>query len=104
MLTLDETTRLWAVQTAEKFERKLRLVRERSAEKIPARAVGGVHDNKADGGSYAPDDGLCWWTNGFWAGMLWQAYQATGDSRYAEIARTTTSASCFCPAPWQTTG
>lgn len=79
----------WAVRTAKKFEKKLRVVCERSAEKIPSRAAGGIHDNKADGGRYAADDGLCWWTNGFWAGMLWQAYHATGDGRYAEIARYT---------------
>ncbi len=79
----------WAVETAEKIERKLRLVRERSAEKIPSRAIDGIHNNKADGGIYNQDDGLAWWTNGFWAGMLWQAYNATGDKRYGEIARFT---------------
>ncbi len=81
--------------------------------------MNGVHNNKADGGSYTPDDGICWWTNGFWAGMLWQAYHATHDDRYAEIARyterrldeafniylgcTMMSALCGCPAPWRTT-
>lgn len=89
MLKLNTTEKNWASTTAARFEHKLRAVRERSAEKIPNRAVDGVHNNKADGGSYTPDDGLCWWTNGFWAGMLWQAYHATHDDRYAEIARYT---------------
>ena len=89
MLNLTDNERNWAKTTAARFEHKLRAVRERSAEKIPNRAVDGVHNNKADGGSYTPDDGLCWWTNGFWAGMLWQAYHATHDDRYAEIARYT---------------
>ena len=89
MLKLNTTEKNWASTTAARFEHKLRAVRERSAEKIPNRAVNGVHNNKADGGSYTPDDGLCWWTNGFWAGMLWQAYHATHDDRYAEIARYT---------------
>lgn len=82
-------TKAWAELTADKFEQKLRIVRERSAKKIPARAVNGVHDDKADGGSYASADGICWWTNGFWAGLLWQAYSHTGDARYAEIAQYT---------------
>lgn len=89
MLELDTFTRTWAAETAGRFERKLRAVRERSAEKIPARAVDGVHDDRADGGDYPPDNGLCWWTNGFWAGILWQAYHATGDTRYRDIARFT---------------
>ena len=89
MLKLNTTEKNWASTTAARFEHKLRAVRERSAEKIPNRAVDGVHNNKADGGSYTPDDGICWWTNGFWAGILWQAYHATHDDRYAEIARYT---------------
>ncbi len=88
-MALSGSDSQWAVRTAQIFEQKLRRVRERSAEKVPARAVDGVHDNKADGGTYPPDDGLCWWTNGFWAGLLWQAYHATADRRYAEIARYT---------------
>ena len=97
MLNLNTTEKNWASTTAARFEHKLRAVRERSAEKIPNRAVDGVHNNKADGGSYTPDDGICWWTNGFWAGMLWQAYHATCDNRYAEIARFTerTLDECF---------
>ena len=89
MLNLNTSEKNWASTTAARFEHKLRAVRERSADKIPNRAVNGVHNNKADGGSYTPDDGICWWTNGFWAGMLWQAYHATHDDRYAEIARYT---------------
>lgn len=89
MLHLNETEALWAAQTAQKFEHKLRAVRQRSAEKIPNRAVNGVHNNKADGGVYTPEDGLCWWTNGFWAGLLWQGYKMTGDETYADVARYT---------------
>lgn len=29
---------------------------------------------------------ICWWTNGFWGGMLWQLYKATGDDLYKEEA------------------
>lgn len=88
-MELSETARRWAGTVSEKFGAKLSAVRERSAEKIPARAVNGVHDDRGDGGDYTPDNGLCWWTNGFWAGMMWQMYRDTGDGRYAEIARFT---------------
>jgi unsaturated chondroitin disaccharide hydrolase len=30
---------------------------------------------------------ICWWTNGFWAGMLWQMFHDTGDTRYKETAQ-----------------
>ncbi|WP_390405776.1 glycosyl hydrolase family 88 [Lacticaseibacillus jixiensis] len=30
---------------------------------------------------------ICWWTNGFWGGILWQLYHATGDEQYATAAR-----------------
>lgn len=44
---------------------------------------------------YIPVDGayhdleghtIAWWTNGFWPGMLWQMYQATGESGFREAA------------------
>ena len=31
-------------------------------------------------------DGVGFWTNGFWPGMLWQMYQATGDEEYRKAA------------------
>lgn len=31
-------------------------------------------------------DGISWWTNGFWPGMLWQMYHATGEQAYREAA------------------
>ena len=30
--------------------------------------------------------GLHWWCNGFWPGMLWQLYHATGEERYKDYA------------------
>lgn len=29
-----------------------------------------------------PMDGICWWTNGFWAAQMWQMYQMTGEALY----------------------
>lgn len=89
MLPLTQEEYFQAKETAAKFEEKLAAVCPRSAQKIPARAIDGLHDNYADGREFPPDSGLSWWTNGFWAGILWQAYSSTGRKEYAETARFT---------------
>ena len=80
---VQKTRTEWAEKTAEKFHKKLREVRERSREKIPSEAVNGIHDNRTE------HDDIYWWTNGFWAGILWQMYRDTGEERYAQIAEYT---------------
>ena len=76
MLKLTQEEKQWAGQALSRFEQKLAAVRGRSVEKIPSYAKNGVHNNKADGAVYAADDGINWWTNGFWAGMLWRHLQS----------------------------
>ena len=34
-----------------------------------------------------PFDGICWWTNGFWSGAMWQMYLMTGEEQYAREAQ-----------------
>ncbi len=63
-----------------KVKKKLPLVRERVGSAIPYIAV---KHRYTDVGS----DHLTWWTNGFWAGLLWQMYHATQDSAYLQAAR-----------------
>ena len=40
-------------------------------------------------GQWAPGpfDGICWWTNGFWPGEMWEMYRLTGVERYRAEAR-----------------
>ncbi len=82
-----ENDREWVASVIEKIREKMLWVREKSADKIPYTTVNGTHDDKSDGRQYAVDDGLQWWCNGFWGGMMWMMYHDTGDGRYLEIAR-----------------
>ena len=35
----------------------------------------------------APFDGNSWWTGGFWPGLMWQMYAASGDDCFRDEAR-----------------
>ena len=86
MLSLQDNA--WIDEAVEKIVKKMDLVSERSRNKIPYTAQNGVHDDRSrEDQTFSADDGLNWWCNGFWAGMLWQMYHAAGNEKYAEIAR-----------------
>lgn len=80
----------WADQMIRKIRKKMECVSEKNKGKLPYTTdESGSYDNRADQQiAWNQDDGLCWWTNGFWGGMMWLLYQDTCDERYAEIART----------------
>ena len=79
MYNLNEQDRAWVNETWEKLDKKLKNVSVKSREKIPYTSVNGVHNNMAV-------DDVTWWTNGFWAGLMWLMYVDTGDTRYKETA------------------
>ena len=79
---------LWLETTIAKVTEKMAWLSEKSAEKIPYRTFDGEHEDKRSG-EYRVDDGLQWWTNGFWAGMLWLMAHETGEEKYLAIARKT---------------
>ncbi len=79
----------WADAVIAKIREKMAWVSEKNREKIPYRTDGeGDYDDRSDmSKQWRMDDGLNWWTNGFWGGIMWLLYQDTGERRYADIAR-----------------
>lgn len=87
VMHLSREDQEWLDGTLDRIVKKMEAVRERNAEKIPAVAVKGVYDDRADQSiEWDMDNGINWWTNGFWGGIMWQLYHYTGDQRYMEIA------------------
>ncbi len=58
---------------AKKIEEKEKAVALRNRGKIPYTAKGHVFDDRSS------EKDICWWTNGFYGGILWQLYHSTGE-------------------------
>lgn len=70
----------------EKIDRKLKAECNRIGDMIPYIPVNGHYETDMR------EKNLSWWTNGFWAGMLWQMYHAGGDEEYRSTAQKTEEA------------
>lgn len=78
----------WIDEVVKKITEKMDWLSEKLNDKIPYTTVHGEYDNRADDSVDWPlDNGINWWTNGFWGGMLWMMHHETGDERYAKLAR-----------------
>lgn len=71
----------WAEEIFEKLKIKLKAECERNQGNIPY-----VPENGRYSQGFHKVDGIYWWTNGFWPGMLWQMYNATKDELYRSTA------------------
>lgn len=71
--------RKWVSEVYDKILAKEKKVAQRSWNKIPYTTKDGVFDDRGK-------TEICWWTNGFWGGMMWQLYHATGEPVYLENA------------------
>lgn len=69
----------WAISVLDKIQEKYPGIVERNRGKIPYTAVNGHFDDLSD-------KDICWWTNGFYSGILWQLYHVTGQTIYREAA------------------
>ncbi len=72
----------WARATLDRMAAKYRATLRPAAREgiIPYRGVRG-------GWIGAPFDGNSWWTGGFWPGLMWQFYAATGEDAFKAEAR-----------------
>ena len=79
MKTILEENKEWIEKTWKKIDKKLSTVCIKSRDKLPYTTIAGTHDNKAE-------SNVNWWTNGFWGGMMWLMYKATGNEEYRKTA------------------
>ncbi len=76
----DEKYREWAEGIYQKICRKLEAQTKRVGTDIPYIPENGRYRDMGE-------ENIHWWTNGFWPGMLWQMYHATGEELYKDTAR-----------------
>lgn len=85
---LVQNEQAWLEEVIAKITAKMEWVSEKSKHKIPYTTIDGTHDDKAiENPSGADADGINWWTNGFWGGMMWLMHHETGHDKYKEIAQ-----------------
>ena len=66
--------------TWNKIVAKMSVVADRNADRLPFMQADGRYNDMSK-------DACDAWTNGFWPGMMWLLYVATGDEKYKDIAR-----------------
>lgn len=69
----------WAQETFALIEKKISAECGRIGSQMPYIPVDGHYQDMGE-------KHLTWWTNSFWAGILWQMYHAVGEERYADCA------------------
>lgn len=84
-----EKYQAWTEEVINKIREKMDWVSEKNRDKIPYTTDdSGCYDDRGDmTKEWSVDNGLNWWTNGFFGGMMWLMYQDTGKQKYADIAR-----------------
>ncbi len=86
---LTEQNQKWVEETIANIINKMSWVSGKSKDKIPFTTINGTHDDRRINVSGRIEDGINWWTNGFFAGMMWLMYHETKEEKYAKIAENT---------------
>jgi len=81
-MNMCEDYKKWLDESWEKLQTKVSAEVDRIGDRIPFVTKDGKYPKYYD----ETLGDLYWWTNGFWPGMLWQMYNATGDERYKTAA------------------
>lgn len=87
---MEDMNKQWAGEALAKCTQKYGWVAALHKDDIPyTTGPDGRYDNRAARDvDFNIDDGLNWWTNGFWGGIMWQMYRASGDKLFLEVANT----------------
>lgn len=84
---LENTDQIWLQGVIDKLTTKMHWVSEKTRHKIPYTTDNGTYDDRSTVNPSGDEaDGICWWTNGFWGGMMWLMHHETGLDKYKEIA------------------
>ena len=83
-----ENYQAWAEEVLEKVKEKMAWVSEKNKDIIPYTTDenGNYDDRSAEDKEWNHDDGLNWWTNGFWGGIMWLMYEGTKKQVYKDTA------------------
>lgn len=85
---LQEKDKAWLDEVICKITEKLDWVCEKTRNKIPYTTIEGTYDDRSAINPTGDEaDGICWWTNGFWGGIMWLMYHETALEKYKEIAQ-----------------
>ncbi len=78
---INNDDKKWAKDTLKKISDKMEVVVDRNRGKIPY-----VTDENGRFDDRSSKKDICWWTNGFWGGELWQLYKFTEKDLFKEEA------------------
>lgn len=80
MNTIINENKCWIDETWEKIDQKLKKVVARNKYIIAGYTENGRYKDRST------EKGIGSWTNGYWPGIMWLMYDATGDETYREVA------------------
>lgn len=79
MYDISEENKKWVESILGKIESKIAVTSDLITTSFPYTTKEGKYESSV---SELPADGYSWWTNGFWAGLMWRMYLRTKDEKY----------------------